>query len=49
MPMQLSLVMLLNAITLAPAQDVGDVPRGEVGDPQAGPFGALCGDPSYRW
>jgi cytochrome c len=32
----LSLVMLLSAITVAPAQDVGDVPMGEVGDPQAG-------------
>jgi mono/diheme cytochrome c family protein len=39
-PMQirfiLSLVMLLSAITVASAQDVGDVPIGEVGDPQAG-------------
>jgi len=32
----LSLVMLISAITVAHAQDVGDVPMGEVGDPQAG-------------
>ena len=32
----LSLAMVLSAIAVAEAQDVGDVPMGEIGDPQAG-------------
>src|SRR5262245_51240610 len=32
----LSLVMLIISIAVAEAQDVGDVPMGEIGDPQAG-------------
>ena len=28
--------MMLSAIAVAEAQDVGDVPMGEIGDPQAG-------------
>ena len=32
----LSLAMMLSAIAVAEAQDVGDVPMGEIGDPQAG-------------
>jgi mono/diheme cytochrome c family protein len=32
----LSLAILLAAIAVAHAQDVGDVPMGEIGDPQAG-------------
>jgi hypothetical protein len=32
----LSLVMTLGSATFAEAQDVGDVPMGEIGDPQAG-------------
>jgi cytochrome c len=32
----LSLVMMLCAAAFAEAQDVGDVPMGEIGDPQAG-------------
>jgi mono/diheme cytochrome c family protein len=31
-----SLVLMLNAASVAKAQDVGDVPMGEIGDPQAG-------------
>ena len=32
----LSLAMVLSAIAVAEAQDVGDVPMGEIGDPQVG-------------
>ena len=32
----LSLAMVLSVIAVAEAQDVGDVPMGEIGDPQAG-------------
>lgn len=32
----LSLAMMLSATAVAEAQDVGDVPMGEIGDPQAG-------------
>ena len=32
----LSLLMILGAAAFAEAQDVGDVPMGEIGDPQAG-------------
>jgi len=32
----LSLAMVLSSIAVAEAQDVGDVPMGEIGDPQAG-------------
>ena len=32
----LSLVILLSVINVAVAQDVGDVPMGEIGDPEAG-------------
>lgn len=32
----LTILMLLGATCLAHAQDVGDVPMGEIGDPQAG-------------
>ena len=32
----LSLAMMLSAVAVAEAQDVGDVPMGEIGDPQAG-------------
>ena len=32
----LSLAMMLSAVAVAKAQDVGNVPMGEIGDPQAG-------------
>ena len=32
----LNLAMVLSVIAVAEAQDVGDVPMGEIGDPQAG-------------
>ena len=34
--LSLSLVMLISASTVAQAQDVRDIPMGEIGDPQAG-------------
>ena len=32
----IGLAMMLSATAVAEAQDVGDVPMGEIGDPQAG-------------